>query len=130
MGQGGGDPPGSFRLLPRQPRLRAAPRGRSGGVGAWGRGTRGALPRAGRGGGGAVASYPRLDLAEADVAQALGDYRREQAAASRAAAQGAVQGARLLAAQARLLEAYALGRLGQGARAMIAAEDARRIYAD
>ncbi|HXK11057.1 MAG TPA: protein kinase [Vicinamibacteria bacterium] len=77
----------------------------------------------------AAAQDPRIDVAEALVAQSLGDFRREQAAAGRAATKGAARGAGLLVARARLLEAYALDRLGQIQEAAGAAEDARRIYA-
>ena len=72
---------------------------------------------------------PRIDLTEAAVAQALGDYRREQAAAERATAKGTARGARLLVARARLLEAYAHDRLGRFEAAARAEEEARRIYA-
>jgi len=73
---------------------------------------------------------PRVDLTEAAVAQSLGDFKREQAAASRAATKGNAQGARLLVARARLREAYALDRLLEVSRAAAAVEEARRIYAD
>ncbi len=72
---------------------------------------------------------PRIDLTEAVVAQSLGDFRGEQAAAERAAAKGSARVARLLVARARLHEAYALDRLGQIQEASRAAEEARRIYA-
>jgi tetratricopeptide (TPR) repeat protein/TolB-like protein len=73
---------------------------------------------------------PRIDLTESAVAQSLGDFRREQTAASRAAAKGSAQGARLLVARARLREAYALDRLGDVPKAAVAAEEARKIYTD
>ena len=72
---------------------------------------------------------PRIDLTEAVVAQSLGDFRGEQAAAKRAAAKGSARGARLLVARARLLEAHTLDRLGQTAEAARAEEEARTIYA-
>jgi tetratricopeptide (TPR) repeat protein/TolB-like protein/predicted Ser/Thr protein kinase len=72
---------------------------------------------------------PRLDLAEAVVVQSLGDFRGEQAAAGRAAVKGSARGARLLVARARLLESYALDRLGRVPEAGRAAEEARAIYA-
>jgi tetratricopeptide (TPR) repeat protein/TolB-like protein/predicted Ser/Thr protein kinase len=71
---------------------------------------------------------PRIDLAEAAVAQAMGDYRGELAAAGRAAAKGASRGARLLVARARLLQAYALDRVGRVEEAVRAEEEARAIY--
>jgi tetratricopeptide (TPR) repeat protein len=73
---------------------------------------------------------PRIDLAEAAVAFSLGDFRRQQAASSRAAATGVARGARLLVARARLREAYALDRLGRIAESAQAAEEARRICAE
>jgi serine/threonine protein kinase/tetratricopeptide (TPR) repeat protein len=72
---------------------------------------------------------PRIDLTEAVVAQSLGDFRRELAAAERAAAKGSARGARLLVARVRLLESYALDRLGRIPEAARAAEEARGIYA-
>jgi len=73
---------------------------------------------------------PRIDLTEAAVAQSLGDFRLQQAAASRAVAKGVAQGARLLVARARLREAYALDRLGEPPKAAVAGEAARRIFAE
>jgi tetratricopeptide (TPR) repeat protein/TolB-like protein len=73
---------------------------------------------------------PRIDLGEAAVARSLGDFKLQQVAANRAAAKGATRGARLLVAQARIREAYALNRLGEVARATAAAEEAREIYAE
>ena len=73
---------------------------------------------------------PRIDLTEASVAQGVGDFRREQAAASQAAAKGNALGARLLVAQARLREAYALDRMGDVPKVAVAAEEARRIFAE
>jgi tetratricopeptide (TPR) repeat protein/TolB-like protein len=72
----------------------------------------------------------RLDLAEAAVAHSRGDFRRQLLAARRAGAKGAAQGARLLVARARLREEYALDRLGEVPKAAVAAEEARRIYAE
>jgi len=74
------------------------------------------------------AQDPRIDLTEAEVALAVGDFKRELAAAGRAAAKGEAQGARLLVARARLLEWYALDRLGDVEKAAIAAEETRRLY--
>jgi tetratricopeptide (TPR) repeat protein/TolB-like protein len=73
---------------------------------------------------------PRIDLTEAVVAQSVGDFEREQAAASTAAAKGRARGARLLVAQSRLREAYALSRLGEAPKMAVAGEEARRIYAE
>jgi tetratricopeptide (TPR) repeat protein len=73
---------------------------------------------------------PRIDLTEAIVAQSLGDFKRGQAAANRAATKGQSMGARLLVARARLREAYALDWLGEVAKGAVVAEEARKIYAD
>jgi serine/threonine protein kinase/tetratricopeptide (TPR) repeat protein len=72
---------------------------------------------------------PRIDLAEAEVAQSLGDYRRQREASRRAAARAMAMGARLLLAQARVTEAYAAGRLGLESEAMAAAVEARSLFA-
>jgi tetratricopeptide (TPR) repeat protein len=76
-----------------------------------------------------LSADPRIDLTEAEVCQAVGDVKRQQLAAARAASRGSAMGALLVAAQARLLEAFALGRLGQGDKAGAAAEEARAIFA-
>jgi tetratricopeptide (TPR) repeat protein/TolB-like protein len=73
---------------------------------------------------------PRLDLTEAAVAQSLGDFKRQEAAAARAVARGREQGARLLVARALLRQAYALDRLGEVPRVIAVAEEARSIYAE
>jgi tetratricopeptide (TPR) repeat protein len=73
---------------------------------------------------------PRLDLAEATAADTLSDFKREQAAAARAAASGAAQGARLLVASARLREGAAVLSLGQTDQAVRLFEEARGIFAD
>jgi tetratricopeptide (TPR) repeat protein len=72
---------------------------------------------------------PRIDLAEATAAGALGDLRRQQRSSARAAAKGAAIGARLLVAQARLAECRAWRNLGDGARGATACEQARALFA-
>ena len=72
---------------------------------------------------------PRLDLAEANVAETLSDFKRMQRAASAAAAAGETIGARLLVAAARLRQGAAALRQGQNAEAVALFEDARMIYA-
>ncbi|MEW6364192.1 MAG: protein kinase [Acidobacteriota bacterium] len=71
---------------------------------------------------------PRIDLAEADAAYALADYRHQRDAAAAAASRAESMGARLLTARARLTEARALRQLGENAAAQVAAETARTIY--
>lgn len=72
---------------------------------------------------------PRIDLAEARAARALGDFRGELAKAVRAAEGATASGARLLAASARLEEAMALTSLGESAKAVASASEARRLFA-
>jgi len=72
---------------------------------------------------------PRIDLAEAVAAKALTDFTRQQRAAAQAAGKAQGLGARLLYAQARLLEGMALVDLGaafDAARASL--DEARRIF--
>jgi tetratricopeptide (TPR) repeat protein len=74
-------------------------------------------------------SDPRLDLAEAQAAETLSDFKRMQAAAAAAGAAGEALGARLLVAGARLREGGATLRQGQTERAVQLFEEARAIYA-
>src|SRR5437879_6533331 len=55
---------------------------------------------------------PRIDLAEVSAAESLSDYKRVQAAASRATVKGAAQGTRLLVTRARRGECWPLKILG------------------
>jgi tetratricopeptide (TPR) repeat protein/tRNA A-37 threonylcarbamoyl transferase component Bud32/TolB-like protein len=71
---------------------------------------------------------PRIDLAEAMAAGAGADFKRQQAASSRAAARGSAQGAPLMVAQARLLECRALRNLGQPDPALAACEEGRKLH--
>src|SRR5688572_4610383 len=72
---------------------------------------------------------PRLDLAEANAAETLSDFKRMQTAASTAAAAGEKLGARLLVASARLRQGGASLRRGEAAEAVTQFEEARAIYA-
>ena len=72
---------------------------------------------------------PRLDLAEANAADTLSDFRRMQAAASAAATTGAKLGARLIVANARLRQGAATLRQGKTDDAVKLFEDARAAYA-
>jgi tetratricopeptide (TPR) repeat protein/TolB-like protein len=71
----------------------------------------------------------RIDLEEVAAAGSLSDFKRQQAAAERAAAKGQAQGARLLIARGRLQESTAVYNLGDLAKSVAAAQDARDIYA-
>jgi tetratricopeptide (TPR) repeat protein len=72
---------------------------------------------------------PRLDLAEAQAAETLSDFKRMQSAASSAAEAGERLGARLLVASARLRQGAATLRQGQTSAAVTLFEEARTIYA-
>jgi serine/threonine protein kinase/tetratricopeptide (TPR) repeat protein len=72
---------------------------------------------------------PRIDLAEANAAGTISDWKREQDCASRAARKGESQGARLLVAQARIEEGRAFRALGNPQKANAASYDARRLFA-
>ncbi len=71
---------------------------------------------------------PRIDLAEVVAAAARGDHARALAAAERAIATGASQGASIVVARARLNQALALNALGRPDEAEAACGEARRIY--
>lgn len=73
---------------------------------------------------------PRLDLTEARAAETLGDFKRQESAASTAAAKAAAQGARLLVARARRSQGSALYGLGDYAKANALYEEAKRIFAE
>jgi tetratricopeptide (TPR) repeat protein/tRNA A-37 threonylcarbamoyl transferase component Bud32 len=71
---------------------------------------------------------PRVDLAEAEACEMLGDFQRQRAAAQRAVERGLVLGSPLLAARARLSLGGALARLGQSEKSLAAFEEARRSF--
>jgi tetratricopeptide (TPR) repeat protein len=73
---------------------------------------------------------PRIDIHEADVADKLGDYKREAAAADRAVEKARAQGAMLLAAQALLEKCWGLKILGQPKEAIATCEEAQGIFAE
>ena len=72
---------------------------------------------------------PRIDLAEAQAAYALGDNRRAQQAAARASLKGEAVEAQLVVAAARIAEGRALAALGEPRNARTAYEEAQRIFA-
>lgn len=72
---------------------------------------------------------PLIDIREAVAAGALGDFKREQAAAATAAEKGRRIGARLLTANAQYTEGWAWAQLGESQKAMAAAEQSRDLYA-
>ncbi|HEY6967759.1 MAG TPA: tetratricopeptide repeat protein [Candidatus Angelobacter sp.] len=71
---------------------------------------------------------PQIDIVEAKAALSLGNLKREQEAATRAAVKGKAIKARLVVAQARLLEGGALYFLGERKKARTAYQEAQQIY--
>jgi serine/threonine protein kinase/tetratricopeptide (TPR) repeat protein/TolB-like protein len=71
---------------------------------------------------------PRIDLAEAQAASALGDFPHELAAIQRALHRAEDLGARLLVARARLLEGRSYFSQGQPARAEQSLDAARKVF--
>jgi serine/threonine-protein kinase len=71
----------------------------------------------------------RIDLAEAEAASSVSDYRRQLDAARRAAAAGRARGLSLLVARARLSEWWALRNSGELEAAAAAAKEARELFA-
>jgi tetratricopeptide (TPR) repeat protein/TolB-like protein len=74
---------------------------------------------------GAAGQDPRIDLSEADAAEMLGDFKRQDAAASRAAEKATAQGMRRVAADADWHRCTAQVNLGDAAAAKSACEKAR-----
>ncbi|MGH7464111.1 MAG: protein kinase domain-containing protein, partial [Longimicrobiales bacterium] len=69
----------------------------------------------------------RIDLAEASAAAALGDFKRQNAAAATAVKKADAQGARLIAAYARISECSSLRYLGRPQESIARCEEARQI---
>jgi serine/threonine protein kinase/tetratricopeptide (TPR) repeat protein len=76
----------------------------------------------------AMKNDPRVDVAEASAADRLSDFKREQAAAVRAATGAKARGERLLAARALLLEGWAWHKLGDQAKATAVSLEAKSTY--
>ena len=73
---------------------------------------------------------PRLDLAEAEAAKSLSDYRRALEAAERAIQQGQTLGARWMVARAFFEKAWALWRLGELEAGEEACSEAEAMFED
>lgn len=71
---------------------------------------------------------PRIDLAEAQAASALGDFPRELAAIERALTRAEQLGARLLVARARLLQGRSFYNQGQPTKAEQSLQAARAVF--
>jgi DNA-binding winged helix-turn-helix (wHTH) protein/tetratricopeptide (TPR) repeat protein len=77
-----------------------------------------------------VGEDPRIDLAEADWAESISDFKREDVAGVRAENRGRALGASFVVARARLAEATALWRLGRPDQALTALAEAQRTFAE
>ena len=73
---------------------------------------------------------PRIDLIEADAQIQRGDPKNGQAAAARAESKGTALGARLIVAQAKAAEGWALYRAGEIEQALPLLENAKAMYAE
>jgi len=73
---------------------------------------------------------PLIDLAEAEAAESLGDYKQMQAFAVQAAEKARAQGARILTGRALLSSCWALQNLRRPAEAVKACEESRRLFLD
>ena len=71
---------------------------------------------------------PRIDLTEAEVKKASGDFRGMLAVAGTAAKKGQQQGALLVVARARTYECMAQRNLGEAKKSLEPCESARQIY--
>ena len=72
---------------------------------------------------------PRIELADADAAEFLGDFSRDQAASHAAAEKAHALGAVLLLAEARSNQSWALSNLGRFDEASEAAQEVKQLYA-
>jgi tetratricopeptide (TPR) repeat protein len=75
-------------------------------------------------------SDPRIELYEAGAAGRLGDYKHVQAAAQRALEKAEVQGAKLLAAEARRYQCFGTQNLGLSNEALAYCAEAKRLYTE
>jgi eukaryotic-like serine/threonine-protein kinase len=71
----------------------------------------------------------RIDLAEADAAESLGDFKKDLAASTRAIEKARSLGASLLVAPAQIQRAWALANLGRVEDAATAASEAEKVFA-
>jgi eukaryotic-like serine/threonine-protein kinase len=73
---------------------------------------------------------PRIDIAEAEAANSIGDFKHDAAAAAKAAEKGRALGARLLVARAQRLQCWALHKLGQRQESEGCCEESKRMFAE
>jgi serine/threonine protein kinase/tetratricopeptide (TPR) repeat protein len=76
---------------------------------------------------GPLQNDPRIDLAESNVTSTLGDFKRSQQTAEAAAEKAKLQGNRLLLADARSRESWALDRLGDFDKSLATSSEARNL---
>jgi eukaryotic-like serine/threonine-protein kinase len=74
------------------------------------------------------ADAARIDLAQADLAELVGDFKQQQSLTERAATRGRQIGANLLVAQALQREANAWERMGQTPKTIELSNQARDLY--
>ena len=72
---------------------------------------------------------PRIDIAAAEAAQSMSDFKHQQQFAAAATVKGQARAAGLMAAQGKLLEGAALERFGESARAAAALKEAGAAFA-
>jgi tetratricopeptide (TPR) repeat protein len=70
----------------------------------------------------------RVDLADAVASASLGDYKRQELSSGKSVAAADAQGARLLAAQARISHCSSLRYVGKPKEAISTCEDAQKIF--
>jgi eukaryotic-like serine/threonine-protein kinase len=70
----------------------------------------------------------RIDLAEANAAAVIGDFKRSEAAAAQAVMKGRAQGTQLVVALARSRQGWVLERLGQSSDAAAALAEAQGLF--
>jgi eukaryotic-like serine/threonine-protein kinase len=71
---------------------------------------------------------PRISQAEANAAELLGDFKRQQSAAAAAVERARQKGAKLLEARALYSQGWALQNLGESKDAMRVADESKSIY--
>jgi DNA-binding winged helix-turn-helix (wHTH) protein/tetratricopeptide (TPR) repeat protein len=75
-------------------------------------------------------SEPQIDLAQADAAESLGDFKQELEASERAIRNGQLLGERLLLARAWTKKSWALRRLGQPQASVDGLLEAKKVFAE
>ncbi|MGA7624323.1 MAG: tetratricopeptide repeat protein, partial [Candidatus Acidiferrales bacterium] len=73
---------------------------------------------------------PRIDIAEAEAANSIGDFKHDAAAAAKATEKGRALGATLLVARSQHLRCWALHKLGQRQESKSCCEESQRIFAE